>query len=63
MFVSIYSMFTDSSSKEKELDATAFYTLLTNKEEASKIEKIQVDATVVGGKVVFENQNQNQNQK
>ena len=24
MFVSIYSMFTDSSSKEKELDVTAF---------------------------------------
>jgi len=43
MFVSIYSMFTDSSSKEKELDATAFHGLLTNKEEANKIEKIQVE--------------------
>src|ERR1044072_6937570 len=43
MFVSIYSMFTDSSSKEKEIDATAFHTLLTNKEEANKIEKIQVE--------------------
>ena len=27
MFVSIYSMFTDSSSKEKELDVTAFQQL------------------------------------
>jgi cell division protease FtsH len=43
MFVSIYSMFTDSSSKEKEIDALAFHSLLTNKEEASKIEKIQVE--------------------
>src|SRR5687767_3586649 len=43
MFVSIYSMFTDSSSKEKEIDATAFQALLTNKEEASKIEKIQIE--------------------
>ena len=43
MFVSIYSMFTDSSSKEKELDATAFHALVTNKEDASKIEKIQVE--------------------
>jgi cell division protease FtsH len=43
MFVSIYSMFTDSSSKEKEIDATAFHSLLTNKEEANKIEKIQVE--------------------
>jgi cell division protease FtsH len=43
MFVSIYSMFTDSSSKEKEIDSTTFYSLLTNKDEASKIEKIQVE--------------------
>jgi cell division protease FtsH len=43
MFVSIYSMFTDSSSKEKEIDALAFHTLLTSKEEASKVEKIQVE--------------------
>jgi cell division protease FtsH len=43
MFVSIYSMFTDSSSKEKEIDALAFHSLLTNKEEASKVEKIQVE--------------------
>jgi cell division protease FtsH len=43
MFVSIYSMFTDSSSKEKELDATAFHTLLQNREEASKIESIRAE--------------------
>jgi len=57
MFVSIYSMFTDSSSKEKELDVTAFRTLLqcrapaaeTNpvckdkREEALSIEKIQAE--------------------
>ncbi|MBL0213133.1 MAG: ATP-dependent zinc metalloprotease FtsH [Myxococcales bacterium] len=43
MFVSIYSMFTDSSSKEKELDVTAFRGQLANKEEASKIESIKVE--------------------
>src|SRR5262245_26296455 len=43
MFVSIYSMFTDSSSKEKNLDATAFHTRLLNKEEAGKIESITVE--------------------
>ncbi len=43
MFVSIYSMFTDSSSKEKELDVTAFRGQLTNKEEAGKIESIKVE--------------------
>ena len=37
MFVSIYSMFTDSSSKEKEIDVTAFRGSLGNSEEASKI--------------------------
>ena len=41
MFVSIYSMFTDSSSKEKELDVTTFQAQLVNKEEASRIEKIE----------------------
>ena len=41
MFVSIYSMFTDSSSKEKELDVTAFRNTLANKEEAAKIEKVE----------------------
>src|SRR5262245_38544697 len=43
MFVSIYSMFTDSSSKEKEIDATTFEALLKNKEEAAKIERIAVE--------------------
>src|SRR5690242_8730645 len=43
MFVSIYSMFTDSSSKEKELDVTAFQQLLTNKEEANRIERISIE--------------------
>ncbi|HEY0475917.1 MAG TPA: ATP-dependent zinc metalloprotease FtsH [Kofleriaceae bacterium] len=43
MFVSIYSMFTDSSSKEKELDVTAFQQQLTNKEDASRIERIAVE--------------------
>ena len=43
MFVSIYSMFTDSSSKEKELDVTTFQAQLTNKEEASRIEKIAIE--------------------
>jgi hypothetical protein len=43
MFVSIYSMFTDNSSKERELDVTAFRQQLSSKEEASKIEKIRVE--------------------
>src|SRR5258705_13054390 len=43
MFVSIYSMFTDSSTKEQELDATAFHQRLQNPDERSKIEKIQVE--------------------
>jgi cell division protease FtsH len=43
MFVSIYSMFTDSSSKEKELDVTTFQSQLTNKEEAARIEKITIE--------------------
>jgi cell division protease FtsH len=43
MFVSIYSMFTDSSSKEKELDVTTFQAQLVNKEDAQKIEKIAVE--------------------
>jgi cell division protease FtsH len=43
MFVSIYSMFTDSSSKEKELDVTTFQAQLVNKEDASRIEKIAVE--------------------
>jgi len=43
MFVGIYSMFTDSSSKERELDATSFRQQIANVEEASKIEKIKVE--------------------
>ena len=43
MFVSIYSMFTDSSSKEKELDVTGFRAQLSNKEEAAKIESIKAE--------------------
>src|SRR5512140_347299 len=43
MFVSIYSMFTDSSSKEKELDVTAFRAMLVNADQASKIESIRAE--------------------
>jgi cell division protease FtsH len=43
MFVSIYSMFTDSSSKERELDVTAFRQQLSNKDEAAKIQKIRIE--------------------
>jgi cell division protease FtsH len=41
MFVSIYSMFTDSSSKETELNVTEFHKKLVNKDEA--IEKITIE--------------------
>ena len=43
MFVSIYSMFTDSSSKEKELDVTAFVGLINNAEEKGRIERITIE--------------------
>jgi cell division protease FtsH len=43
MFVSIYSMFTDSSSKERELDVTTFQGYLTKPDEANRIEKITVE--------------------
>jgi cell division protease FtsH len=43
MFVSIYSMFTDSSSKEKEVDVTAFRADLSNKDKAKDIEKIRIE--------------------
>ncbi|HEX3763895.1 MAG TPA: ATP-dependent metallopeptidase FtsH/Yme1/Tma family protein, partial [Kofleriaceae bacterium] len=43
MFVSIYSMFTDSSSKEKELDVTTFQHQLNDKDEATRIEKITIE--------------------
>ncbi|HET7500621.1 MAG TPA: ATP-dependent metallopeptidase FtsH/Yme1/Tma family protein, partial [Kofleriaceae bacterium] len=42
MFVSIYSMFTDSSSKETEIDVTRFQAQL-NKEDAGRIEKITIE--------------------
>src|SRR5213075_137097 len=43
MFVSIYSMFTDSSSKEKEVDVTAFRGELSKPDKAKEIEKIRVE--------------------
>ncbi len=43
MFVSIYSMFTDSSTKDTEVDVTAFRGQLANPAEAEKIEKIVVE--------------------
>ncbi len=43
MFVSIYSMFTDSSSKEKEVDVTTFRADIANKEKAKEIEKIRIE--------------------
>jgi cell division protease FtsH len=43
MFVSIYSMFTDSSSKEKEIGANQFHALLLNKDEVAKMEKISIE--------------------
>jgi len=43
MFVSIYSMFTDSSSKEKEINVTEFRGQLTDPEKAGKIEKIKIE--------------------
>jgi cell division protease FtsH len=43
MFVGIYSMFTDSSTKEQPLNATVFRSWLLNKDEAAKIESIHVE--------------------
>ena len=43
MFVSIYSMFTDSSSKEKEINVTDFRQQLANPDTAGKIEKIKIE--------------------
>jgi len=42
MFVSIYSMFTDSSGKEKEIDVTAFYGEVTDPQKAAQIEDVQI---------------------
>jgi cell division protease FtsH len=43
MFVSIYSMFTDSSSKDKDVDVQSFRADLANKEKAKEIEKITIE--------------------
>jgi cell division protease FtsH len=43
MFVSIYSMFTDSGSKEKRLDVTSFRAEISNPDKAKDIEGIQVE--------------------
>jgi cell division protease FtsH len=43
MFVSIYSMFTDSSSKERPLDATAFLSELQNKDKTKEIQEINIE--------------------
>ncbi|HEY1556128.1 MAG TPA: ATP-dependent metallopeptidase FtsH/Yme1/Tma family protein, partial [Kofleriaceae bacterium] len=43
MFVSIYSMFTDSSSKSTPIDATTFLNELSNPEKRKDIEKIEVE--------------------
>ena len=43
MFVSIYSMFTDSSSKESEITVTAFRALIAKPEEAGKIEGVKAE--------------------
>jgi cell division protease FtsH len=42
MFVSIYSMFTDSSGKEKEIDVTAFFAEITDPQKAAQIEDVQI---------------------
>jgi cell division protease FtsH len=42
MFVSIYSMFTDSKGKEKEVDVTTFKADLQDKAKASQIESVQI---------------------
>ena len=43
MFVSIYSMFTDSSSKEKEISVTDFRSMLAKAEDKEKIESVKVE--------------------
>jgi len=43
MFVSIYSMFTDSSSKEKELDVATFMAELKDPQKAAAIENIRAE--------------------
>ncbi|HEY4244080.1 MAG TPA: ATP-dependent zinc metalloprotease FtsH [Kofleriaceae bacterium] len=43
MFVSIYTMFTDSSSKEKELTVTDFLARIADKDEAAKIQDVKIE--------------------
>ena len=43
MFVSIWSMFSDSGSKEKELDVTAFKAQLADKAQAAEIESVRAE--------------------
>jgi cell division protease FtsH len=43
MFVSIYSMFTDSSSKERPMDVTAFRGEIANKEKVKDIQKVEIE--------------------
>src|SRR5688572_10369547 len=43
MFVSIYSMFTDSSSKEKEIDVTSFKAELQDPKKAELIDKVRIE--------------------
>jgi len=43
MFVSIYSMFTDSSSKEREEDVTTFRAELANRDKAGEIDKVTIE--------------------
>ncbi len=43
MFVSVYSMFTDSSSKESELDVSSFKAEIADKQKAAQIEKVKIE--------------------
>jgi cell division protease FtsH len=43
MFVSIYNLFTDSGSKEKELAVPEFKALLADKDKASSIEEVKIE--------------------
>ena len=43
MFVSIWSMFSDSGSKETELDVTAFKAEIADKAKAADIESVRIE--------------------
>src|SRR5262245_61700088 len=43
MFVSIYSMFTDSSSKENPIDVTTFRQDILNKDKANDIKSVLIE--------------------